>query len=56
MAQFMYQIYIFVIEAASGSTPPQDLINLLEDGWIILSTTPYGRENRAVFIILKKPK
>lgn len=56
MAQFIYQIYIFIIEAASGSTPPQDLIDLLETGWTILSATSYGTENRAVFFILKKLK
>lgn len=51
--KYNYTIYKFIIEGKDFSTPPQDLIDLLETGWEILSATPYGFESRSIIFILR---
>ena len=52
--KYNYQIYIFVIEDKVLSTPPQELIDLLETGWEIIGVSPYGQEIRKIILILRK--
>ena len=52
--KFNYTTYIYIIEDPYNPTPPQELITLLETGWEILMGAPYGKELRAIYIVLRK--
>ena len=55
MAQkYNYIIYRFTTEDRLAPTPPQDLINLLESGYEILSSSTVGIESRMIIFILRK--
>ena len=54
MAQFIYRTFVYYMEDPNERSSLQEITTLLESGWEILATIPYGMSTTKCLFILRK--